>query len=420
VAITPIPDRDVCLPERDTKEECNDNRTIKRHYKPQDCPYCDQHFPSKTSLHLHVRSCHENIRTFRCSRCNLYFKSEEEISKHTKKHHRPICILCSKSFRLTFNLLIHLRKKHANEFFECKYNLHCGKIFKTEKERKSHILNVHESGPKLAECIYCKKMYSKLCDHMRRRHSLEAIKCQYCATYFHSEEDREKHHAEVHERDEKSQCSICGKFLSSDAIYSHMRRMHDIDLVSGNISKSSYSECPYCDSKVKILGKHILYYHKSIAIRCTHSKCKTYFLSEEERRQHVVNVHSTATKVMKKKVECLYCGKEIIYYCDHVKEKHAKIAIRCKYHKCVSFFNSSNEREKHYLEKHPVTEILKWFSCNKCKYKSISSRNLKIHSQRIHGHANLKCALCFKTYKSEYSFKIHVNTAHCKRKSVVL
>jgi hypothetical protein len=419
VKITPIPDPDSLLPERDTKEDCKDNRTIKRHCKPQDCPYCDQHFPSKTSLHLHVRSCHENIRTFRCCPCYLYFKSEEERSKHFKEHHSPTkqkCILCLKSFRLPSYLNIHMRNKHANEFFECKYNLHCGKFFKTEEERKSHVLNVHESGSKLAKCIYCKKMCPYLIRHMRRHHNLEAIKCKYCATYFHSEEDREKHHVEVHERDEKSQCSICGKFLSPDTIYGHMRNVHDIDPVSGDISKSSYSECPYCDVKVKYLGNHISYFHKSIAIRCTHSKCKTYFLSEEMRRQHVLIVHSTATKVMKKKVECIYCGEEIVNYFQHVKEKHANIAIRCKYHKCESYFNSSNEREKHYLENHPVTEKLKWFSCNKCNYKTINSRNLKLHSQRVHGNANLKCALCFKTYKSEYSLKIHVKIIHSKRK----
>jgi hypothetical protein len=331
------------------------------------------------------------------------------------------CILCTKSYCSNSSLLIHLRNKHANEFFVCEYNGRCGKVFKTEEERKSHVLDVHESDPKLAKCIYCKKMYFELFKHMHRHHNLEAIKCKYCATYFHSEEDREKHHVEVHESDtkEKSQCTICGKFVSSNAMYRHMRRMHDIDLVSGNKSKSSYSECPYCDAKVKSLGDHISRYHKSIAIRCNKVKCKTYFLSDEERRQHVLNVHSTATKVMKKKVQCLYCGKEIVNYFRHVKEKHAKIDIRCKYYKCVSYFNSSNERVKHYLEKHAVTEQLKWFSCNKCSFKSISSQNLKIHSERIHGNAILKCALCFKTYKSECSFKVHVNTVHCKRKSVV-
>jgi hypothetical protein len=276
VAITPIPDPD--LPVRDTKEECNDNRTIKRHYKPQDCPYCDQHFPSKVLLHLHVRSCHENIRTFCCYHCTLYFKNKEERSKHFKEHHRQICFLCSKSFHRPSYLLIHMRNKHANEFIVCEYNANCGKVFKTEEERKSHIINVHKSGSKLAKCIYCKKMSSNFSRHMQRHHSLEAIKCNYCATFFLSEEDREKHHVEVHGRDEKSQCSICGKFLSSRTIYSHMRSIHEIDLVSGNKSKSSYSECPYCDAKVKNLGNHIWRYHKSIAIRCKKLNWKTYFL----------------------------------------------------------------------------------------------------------------------------------------------
>jgi hypothetical protein len=397
VAITPIPDPDSLLPKRDTKEDCNDERTIKYYSKPQDCPYCDQHFPSKTSLHLHVRSCHKNIRTFCCSHCTLYFKSKEEKSKHYKEHHlkrKQKCILCSKSFHRSTYLLIHLRNKHANDFFDCEYNVNCTKVFKTEEERKSYFLNVQKSCPKLAKCIYCKKMYFDLSCHMQHHHSLEAIKCKYCATYFFSEEDREKHQLEVHESDkkEKSQCSICGKFFSSTSIYGHMRRIHDIDPISGNKSKLSYSECPYCNAEVKNLCDHISYYHKSIAIRCKKYRCKTYFFSEEERRQHVLNVHSTDTKVMKKKVECLYCGDEIVNYFLHVKQNHAKIAIRCKYKKCVSYFNSSNERVKHYLEKHPVTEKLKWFSCSKCNYKSNSSRSLKAHCQRIHSNANLKCA----------------------------
>jgi hypothetical protein len=114
------------------------------------------------------------------------------------------CILCSKSFCRTSRLLFHLRNMHANEFLECNYNAYCSKVFKTEEERKSHILNVHKSSPNLAKCIYCKKMCCNLSRHMQCRHSLESIKCKYCATYFYAEEDREKHHVEVHERDEKS------------------------------------------------------------------------------------------------------------------------------------------------------------------------------------------------------------------------
>jgi hypothetical protein len=393
--------------------------------QPQDCLYCDQHFPSKKSLFLHVNSCHSNIEAFYCTSCKLYFKSKEEKWVHFKEQHseKHKCILCSKAFSMTTHLRSHLQKNHVNQFFECKYNMTCCKFFKTKEERKSHILNVHESRPDLIKCIYCKKMFTPrfLTKHIKCGHKSIAIKCEYaktCHVYFHSEEDRKKHYMNVHESDEKvkTKCPVCSKFMVSKSIYYHMRFIHNIHLSKEGKLNSPlciFQKCPYCDAKIQSLGHHVSKQHKNVAIKCNF-RCETYFLNEEERRQHILQAHSTTN--VKSKIKCFYCGIMVSNYAQHIGKRHTKIAIRCKYRLCVTYFHSADERKKHYDEKHLMMEKLKRFSCSKCNYRSISALNLNQHEKRNHEGANLKCVHCQKTFISGISFKAHIKKVHNNRK----
>jgi hypothetical protein len=330
--------------------------------KPQDCPYCDQHFPSKASLFLHVKSGHSNIKTFCCTLCKLFFKSKEEKWVHFKEQHseKHKCILCSKAFSTTTHLRRHLQKNHVNQFFECKYNTTCGKFFRTKEERKSHTFNVHESRPALIKCIYCKNMFtpSSLTKHIQSQHKSIGIRCEYarkCNVYFHSEEERNKHYMHVHKSDktEKTKCPFCSKCLVSTSIYTHMRFVHKIHQSKegkSNSSLHSYQKCPYCNANCKIqsLGQHVSKLHKNVAIKCNF-RCKTYFLDEEERRLHILKVHSTAH--VKSKVKCFYCGIMVSSYAEHIGNRHAKIAIRCKYRMLCHLFPFRGRAKKNITRK---------------------------------------------------------------------
>jgi KRAB domain-containing zinc finger protein len=392
---------------------------------PQDCLYCDRHFSSKRSFHSHVQIDHSNTKTFYCALCKLYLKSKEEKRVHFKEQHseKHKCILCSKAFSRNDHLRSHLQKNHLNQFFECKYFANCGKFFKSKDERKLHIFNVHESRPGLTKCIYCKKMiqHCTISRHMLFRHKLVAIKCEYvqnCPTYFHTQAERNKHYLDVHNNHgaHKPKCSICGKFLSNvRSIYNHMRLHHKIELASDIRSEVLHSKCPYCHSKVKALSQHISKFHKSIAIRCNFYKCGTYFLNEEERRQHILKVHSTTKKKKIKTNKCVYCGVFVNDYSEHVKNVHSTVAIRCKYSRCATYFHSKNDQKKHYDEKHSVTEKIERFKCSQCSYKGINTRSVQLHYQRKHGNAIFKCNVCHKKYSSMVSLNHHIKHVHKTR-----
>jgi KRAB domain-containing zinc finger protein len=393
------------------------------------CPYCQIDFSSKASMRRHIRTLHRNIKIIFCSYCKKYFKSGEEKEIHRKEHHsvRYPCMVCSKSFSHWYLMHAHLRKKHANEIFECKYISTCASFFKTEEERSMHIIKVHESREDSVRCIYCKKFVRSyyLKDHIRIQHNSVAIKCEYlqkCPTYFLSKKERDEHYLKVHESDTKDRvkCAICCKMVCSSRIYIHMRCYHKLEISLGARAKGvdpQFENCLYCNCVIekRLMHYHVSYNHKSIAIKCNF-RCGKYFQSVEKRQEHILKVHSTRKKVGKKGIEqkCLYCGKIVRYYRHHLNHNHSSIIIRCKYLFCVTYFHTKEEREKHYVSEHSILNQMQPVNCTKCTQKFWSERNLKMHMQKMHYNGNLKCEMCEKTYRSVSSMKSHMITVHLK------
>jgi hypothetical protein len=319
-----------------------------------------------------------------------------------------------------------MRDVHEDEMFFCKYNENCARFFKTKEEKDEHIKKVHESSTKFARCFYCKKMISKsyLSKHLRLFHKSVAIKCEYmqkCPTYFHSEDERKKHYIEVHEKDtEKNMwCKLCGKMINSNGcIFDHMRVVHKIEISSSKRAQEGIQsidkKCIYCNEIVKEISfrRHISLKHKA-AIRCNF-KCWEYFLSDEERQKHVLQVHSKAANEQMKK--CVYCN-EMVKVCRiwfHIRDYHSKVAIRCKSRFCVTYFKTKEEQEIHYNEKHLFSDEFKQKICTKCSYKCLSADTLRDHMLSKHSNENLKCEICKKPFKSAFSLKYHVKKSHTK------
>jgi hypothetical protein len=353
---------------------------------PQDCPYCGVHYPSKISLRRHINITHQNVKTYCCCKCSLYFKTKEQELIHRREIHRNgyQCIVCRMNCKSSHMLRLHSREKHANEVFGCEYNFRCVKYFMSKEERNAHVAKVHKSQSNSMQCIYCKKFICKkgFAAHMKIFHNSVAIRCEYsmlCCAYFHSEEERSKHYDEVHESVtlNRVRCNICKLLVSANNYSRHLFIRHKVNTISGKMAK-----CPYCETLVFycLMEQHVNQNHKSIVIKCSFN-CGKFFVNEQERQEHILNFHSTDRNV---KTKCFYCRKMVKHHLKHIQYKHSKIAIRCNYPRCVTYFHSQEEKKMHFEERHWWSEELEQFRCSKCAFKCMARSTLKSHVKAIH------------------------------------
>merc|ERR1719193_2037568 len=90
-------------------------------------------------------------RKFKCSSCNSFFPSNEELQKHRVEE--LACDQCKKKFCSKVNLKKHILTHSDTKSYCCE---HCGLTFKSQAMRKSHQENVHESAP--YSCHLCGKI----------------------------------------------------------------------------------------------------------------------------------------------------------------------------------------------------------------------------------------------------------------------
>ncbi|XP_059480994.1 uncharacterized protein LOC132199911 [Neocloeon triangulifer] len=136
-------------------------------------------------------------------------------------------------------------------------------------------------------------------------------------------------------------------------------------------NKSCKKKCEYCN-KMYVKSKmsmHINKEHSDIAIRCTYRKCATYFKTLEERDAHIKETHLKPKAIDPYPyVECIYCNRRDIRkfnLSQHVKINHSDTAIKCNFGKrCLTYFKTNAELEKHYETKHKSIEEKKKFKCS--------------------------------------------------------
>lgn len=132
--------------------------------------------------------------------------------------------------------------------------------------------------------------------------------------------------------------------------------------------------CPLCPAILRTksqLTQHVKICHKT-AVRCKSHKCVTFFLTDAEREEHEERTHGKGE--FKKRFRCTFCG-ALFLSClarlnKHIKKKH-KEAIKCDFHQnCPNYFRSESEKNKHVLEVHALGVELK-LAAVKCIYCSM-------------------------------------------------
>ncbi|XP_058464348.1 zinc finger protein 883-like [Malaya genurostris] len=179
----------------------------KEKVKAFQCHLCTLRFVSKQGMVRHIQSVHENIKPvqkcsskkFLCTECGKCFQRMRHLEAHTNSHNglKPYVCDCGLSFAQQSGLNLHIRSKHENRrSYQCKI---CNKSFAQSTHLKHHEL-IH-SNRKEHECTVCKHRFrvkSNLVAHMRI-HRKRPYCCSDCGREFMQGSKLEQHMLTEHE-----------------------------------------------------------------------------------------------------------------------------------------------------------------------------------------------------------------------------
>jgi hypothetical protein len=319
--------------------------------------------------------------------------SDKNVEVNKLKLHQ--CFLCDhQAFDKHQGVVQHMRQKHAGQYVQCKHNGQCARLFRTEEEKKKHVLKDHKP---MVNCDFCHRTYSfdSIRGHMAVYHK-DLFSCSYrfCSSYFRSVEELNKHEERIHAvRNKMTRCIFCGLFFK--CMRGHLKSIHAPQL-------------PH-------------------AFKCTSVHCAAYFLTAEERNEHEASAHR---KIVRKEVKCIYCKQmcpDTNLLHAHVKYFHYEYKILCKFSRCSRYFHSQVRADAHFERMHRKKEDKKMFKCSKCDFKSARKDGIVTHEAHLHADKTIPCPKCEKMFGSIRIMNFHLKThkepeicEHCNEKSASL
>lgn len=168
----------------------NEVEKIKRRKKQVICPVCGLGF-RQDGFKRHFLAVHDHSQKWQCDHCPKIAHTKGAITAHVRLHiktefrkvHR--CDICEKFYVSADCLRSHQLDKHVvqDQEFICPV---CSKSFKLSKHLKVHIRDMHEG--RQFNCDNCSKSYSRKRDlllHVRARHNDNSRNlCSICGKKF--------------------------------------------------------------------------------------------------------------------------------------------------------------------------------------------------------------------------------------------
>ncbi|XP_075231237.1 uncharacterized protein LOC142330073 [Lycorma delicatula] len=320
----------ICSKRFTTKSKLNFHK--KKHAELQySCSLCGKQFSARQYLNAHYKSHNiateaapccldpvsENSRTqvievsqFTCPQCDLTFKSQRALTRHTKTKHNPLttwyhcnvpdCNRPVKSFATRNQLSKHNKRHHSESSrkFNCPT---CGKEF-TEKasllhhERQKHTAGLTPLQLRPHVCHICSKRFtlkSKLNFHIRTHSQEPRFTCNICSKSFHRKDSFKKHtllHSSIsNDRSTapavaNASCSKCTKgFKSRNGLMYHLQ-LHDgnYQYDCSTCGKRFVRKCHYED--------HLRTHSTDRPFKCT--TCGRNFKNKKYWREHMRRVHT--------------------------------------------------------------------------------------------------------------------------------
>ena len=356
-----------------------------------ECDFCEKRFDEKEFLLLHKKVVHEVEKLVQVktendspieSNSNDYAFSEPNTSEDVPSLILPQigpenievekiyqCDICKKKFLLKGYL-----------------NNHIAYVHKKKKTQVQELQNNHLMKQPEYSCEICEGKFRKLeelNDHKKERKHFKRLflTCPKCDIFCNSIKQVEDHHFYKHELG----CLICRKTFSTELkLKKHMKSKKHCTFCKSN-------SCRDCDIDYGKIDKTDFF--------C--KKCKNYFYSARELKNHYSEVHAIG-------YQCFMCDRSFKTTKNlklHKKEEHYNKSINCKI--CSNSFNSEKDFDSHGC-------VINHF-CASCDTSFKTFKKLKLHREEKHfalkqDHCK-KCGMIFHSRKEylEHSFKKHLS-----------
>lgn len=338
-----ITDEKIHTFQHDCKKRQIDDSIVKR------CPKCNLQSFSNLWITLHkIKECYNKYvllqiryrltsKKFKCDQCHYQSFYRQHLNKHFKNVHIP---------------------DNLSTWYHCE---HC--LYKTKHDDylKRHIKQIHSEGGKRFKCDQCNHAThtsTLLKNHKLNHHVSENARkwysCTNCSMKFKSRPGLKYHkvnkHSTVDKRFKCEQCSFSTNFHSS--MKYHKTSKHGIN---ENRRMFQCLECKYKTCSESHLRRHYSTRHCPDHLakwsHCTICKFKSKHPSSLQ--THIRFKHSKETK----KFECDECG-----FKTHV----------------------NRYLLNHKINKHTPDELITWYYCQKCSYRTKHNNSLTHHLKIKH------------------------------------
>ena len=263
----------------------------KRHLHPEiepkvNCDECGEKFLARNQLNNHMKHMHTGSAT--CEVCSKVCPNERSLEMHVYGAHRTekkcICEFCNQAFNNNSTLKIHKQHVHlGGRKFKFKCTLCMAGKYQTEEKLQQHMLDCH-SGIEY-KCDLCPvTCHTKQLrdDHWNRAHGEKNFKCEHCDMRFYAKGLMRLHMSNIHLKDKKKTCPICGEVFGTDhnTYVAHMNRHN-------NIRPYPCEVCAKGFLTPKALKTHMNSHTRPY--KC--DQCALGFASKDEVDKHVDRVH---------------------------------------------------------------------------------------------------------------------------------
>lgn len=207
---------------------------------PRRCPICDLDFDTRELWENHMVSHSHRDDVFLCQQCGLSFNSKNALQQHVSNHPKPPfdikkytsthrnlkilykCKQCTFTSGTAAAFYKHKKREHSSDkAYECE---ECGALFKTNSQRKAHILT--HTGERPFKCHLCDATFiqqGNLKRHIWSHTGEKPHGCEQCGARFLSTSDL-KRHTRTHTGEKPYKCHLCTfTFTTSGNLKSHLK-----------------------------------------------------------------------------------------------------------------------------------------------------------------------------------------------------
>lgn len=219
-------------------------KSVHSDVKKFNCLLCDRAFARKNYLQLHM-AVHTGEKNYECDECGRSYTQRSSLNTHMKSHkYVPKCLLCKRIFKTNELLEQHLEEHQqlcetlpsqeqllgqvgfiASTSLECHL---CGKTYATKSSLTTHLQSVHSDVKKFM-CSECDKTFARKCYldvHMATHTGEKKYTCDECGKSF-AQRSTLNTHKNLHTSTHK--CTECGKtFGRKSFLAQHLRHVHKI------------------------------------------------------------------------------------------------------------------------------------------------------------------------------------------------